>query len=85
MTIRKDVSVTKVPCNCEKNVVIAMSHLQAIALVDILNHVGGSPSDSPRGDTDQILIALENEGFAVHSYQEREKILSGSIEFKDSR
>lgn len=64
------------------DVTLTLSGPEARTLFGILNRVGGSPSDSPRGYADQIARALRDAGI-ITPFHYSDKQITGGISFRD--
>jgi hypothetical protein len=70
-----------------KRVTLELSDLEAATLQAILTKVGGDPTDSYRGEAENIHIALSNAGYDFHSgltqVVYKTTVRNGSIEFRE--
>ncbi|MGV9546821.1 hypothetical protein [Streptomyces ardesiacus] len=68
----------------ESGFTLKLSIDEAEALVAVLANVGGSPTESPRGDVESVLKALQSAGSRDYwSDGHPLKYLSGSMQFAD--
>lgn len=68
----------------EDGFTLKLSVNEAEALVAVLARVGGSPTDSPRGDAKSVLRALQNAGSRDYLSEGHPlRYLRGSMQFAD--